>query len=91
MERLRELIGIVEGEHVRLPGGIRLPDGLRVRVVVPVAVASPSGEGPSDRPDRLSDTEWRALLADLGSEIAPGTPPLSDRAVSRASFYEDEA
>jgi len=44
-------------------------------------------------PEELSDEEFEALADQLADEaskmIAPGTPPLSDYALSRESFYED--
>ena len=33
MQGTHHIVGVVEGEHIRLPEGVRLPDGLRVRVV----------------------------------------------------------
>jgi hypothetical protein len=51
-------------------------------------------EEPSQKsPDELSNEEFEALLDQLLDEtdrmIPPGTPPLSDYALSRESFYED--
>ncbi len=50
-------------------------------------------ELPQKSPDELSDEEFEALADQLADEtermIAPGTPPLSDYALSRESFYED--
>lgn len=44
-------------------------------------------------PDELSNEEFEALADQLADEtermIAPGTPPLSDYALSRESCYED--
>jgi hypothetical protein len=44
-------------------------------------------------PEELSNEEFEALADQLANEvermIAPGTPPLSDYALSRESFYED--
>src|SRR5215218_3472132 len=45
------------------------------------------------RPDQLSVEEFEALADELADEvekmIPPGTPPLSEYALSRESFYED--
>jgi len=52
-------------------------------------------EGLSQKsPEDLSDEEFEALADQLADEvermIAPGTPPLSDYALSRESFYEED-
>jgi hypothetical protein len=50
-------------------------------------------ELPQKSADELSDEEFEALLDQMLDEtdhmIPPGTPPLSDYALSRESFYED--
>ena len=43
----------------------------------------------SSPPAPLSDEEWDALEEELSEGIDPTIPPLSDEAVSRASFYAD--
>ncbi len=57
-------------------------------------LSDPEVEGPEHKsPDELSNEEFEALLDQLADEgdrlIKPGTPPLSDYAFSRESFYED--
>lgn len=57
-------------------------------------LSHPEIEEPGQKsPDELSNEEFESLLDQLADEadrlIKPGTPPLSDYAFSRESFYED--
>lgn len=40
---------------------------------------------------KLSQPEWKRLLDEVGSELDPSTPNLSDEAISRDSIYAERA
>ncbi len=65
------------------------PDELKDQSAGAVLAGGPPRE--EEARGDLSDDDWERLIDNLGKEIDPAAPPLSDYAASRASFYEDRA
>jgi len=79
--------------EAKLRDGLARRDAEQVRQLLTEALAPMVDTWLQQPPDQLRDDEFEVLadqLADtLAACLAPGTPTLSDDAVSRAGIYEE--